>query len=173
MTRASITLMRTALEQSYARVGEDAICAQLVPYLDKHIPEERCHDEWLLRDLDALGLNRAEYLKRLPSHTVAALIGAQYYWIFHYHPVALLGYMELAEGYPPTIEHVDELINRTGFPSSAFRALRRHAVLDLQHRDELHDLLDSLPLNAEHLSLIGVSSLQSVHLASQAIREVV
>ena len=34
--------------------------------------------------------------------TAAALVGAQYYWIRHVHPVALLGYVMLLEGYPPS-----------------------------------------------------------------------
>ena len=51
---------------------------------------------------------------RPPSPTVAALVGAQYYWIEHVHPVGLLGYVLLLEGWPPTPETVEELRRRTG-----------------------------------------------------------
>ena len=49
----------------------------------------------------------------------------------------------------------------------------RHAKLDPGHRDDLDRLLDSLPLTAEQVSVIGVSALQTVHLSSKAVQEVV
>lgn len=100
-------------------------------------------------------------------------MGSQYYWIFHHHPVALLGYMEIAEGYPPTERQVADLMARTGYPRNAFRSLARHARLDLHHRDELHQVLDRLPLTSRHAAIVGVSALQTVHLASLALEELV
>ena len=155
-----------------ALAGTDPVAAELAPYLEKHIPEEM-HSHWLLEDLEALGRQRSEVLERQPSATVAAAVGSQYYWIFHYHPVALLGYMEVAEGYPPTIEQIEKLMAATGYPREAFRSLRRHARLDIHHRAELHEVLDSLPLTPAHTAIIGVSAMESVHLASRAIREIV
>ena len=38
----------------------------------------------------------------MPPPSVAGLVGSQYYWILHHHPVAFLGYVALMEGYPPT-----------------------------------------------------------------------
>ena len=29
----------------------------------------------------------------MPSPAVAALVGSQYYWLLHHHPVALLGFV--------------------------------------------------------------------------------
>ena len=171
MTRASVPLMEAALGQARALADRDPVAAALVPYLVKHIPEER-HAHWLLQDLEVLGFARDEVVQRPPSPTVAALVGSQYYWIFHYHPVALLGYMEIAEGYPPTAQQVETLIARTGYPANAFRSLSRHARLDLHHRDDLHEVLDSLPLTPQHSAIIGMSALQSVHLASLAIGEI-
>jgi hypothetical protein len=173
MIRASVPLMRAGADRSQALAETDPVAATLATYLTKHIPEEVNHDVWLLEDLEVLGWDRAAVLRRPPSPTVASLVGSQYYWIFHYHPVALLGYMEIMEGYPPTEEWVDELIAATGFPRQAFRGLSRHARLDIHHRHDLHAVLDDLPLSADHVAIIGVSALQSVHLAARALREVV
>ena len=76
---------------------------------------------------------------------IAALIGAVYYWIFHFHPVAVLGYLEL-EAYHPSVSGVEQLIERTGLPREGFRQLLLHAKLDVAHARELHRVLDSLPL---------------------------
>ena len=86
----------------------------------------------------------------MPSPSVAGLVGSQYYWIHHYHPVAFLGYVALMEGYPPTPELIDELIERSGHPREAFRTYLEHAELDPGHRDHLDRTLDSLPLEREH-----------------------
>ena len=107
------------------------------------------------------------------SETVAGLVGAQYYWIFHYHPVALLGYIALLEGYPPTGELVDELTARTGYGAEAFRTLRLHAELDPGHRDELDETLDALPLTPEQSTVLGLSAMYSVHMLARAIDDVI
>jgi hypothetical protein len=172
MTRATVPMMQVALDQARLLAPSDPVAAKMVPYLEKHIPEEM-HSHWVLEDLEALGYDRTAILRQLPSATVAALIGAQYYWIAHYHPVALFGYMEIAEGYPPTPEQVNAMIAATGYPAEAFRSLRRHAYLDLEHREELHAVLDSLPVLPEHAAVIGINALQSVELASRAIQEIV
>lgn len=172
MVRATVPLMEAALERSQALASADPVAALMAPYLAKHIPEED-HDYWVLEDLEALGYDRAEMLRRQPPPTVAAMVGCQYYWIFHHHPVALFGYMEIMEGYPPTVEQIDALVAATGYPRSAFRMLSRHVGLDLHHREELHEVLDSLPLSSTQSALVGLSALQSMQFGSRAIMEVV
>src|SRR5204863_60824 len=84
-------------------------------------------------------------LRRMPSPTVASMIGAQYYWVLHHHPVAMLGDMMVREGYPSGVETVETLMARSGYPRAAFRTMERHAHLDLHHRDDLIELLDGRP----------------------------
>jgi hypothetical protein len=171
--RASVPLMEAALAKARTTAADDPVSAALAPYLEEHIDEERDHDEWLLGDLEVLGRDRREILARPPSPTVAALVGAQYYWIFHYHPVTLLGYVSLLEGYPPSTELIQRLIDATGYPGEAFRTMIAHAELDPGHRDELNELLDSLPLTPEQSVALGVSAIQTVDLFTRAIDELV
>src|SRR3954466_13481051 len=91
--RASVPLMEAARERAETMAQDDPVSARLAVYLRGHISEELHHDDWLLDDLEVLGHDRTSTLNKPPSPTVAGLVGAQYYWIFHYHPVALLGYM--------------------------------------------------------------------------------
>lgn len=168
--RASVPLMERALER--ARAVDDPAATGLAEYLDHHIDEERGHDDWLLEDLKVLGRPRDEVLARPPSASVAALVGAQYYWIDHYHPVALLGYIGLLEGYPPTIADVDALMARTGYQREAFRTLIRHAELDPLHRDDFDEALDRLPLTAEQSAVIGLSGLYSINAFTRVVEDV-
>jgi hypothetical protein len=170
VVRASVPLMETALTIARTLPG-DPVAALLADYLEGHIPEEREHDEWLLGDLEFLGMPRDHVLSRLPSPTVAALVGSQYYWIRHVHPVALLGYILLLEGYPPTPRDVDRMQRSTGYGPEAFRTVRLHADLDPHHGDELDDVLDSLPLTEQQRTLLGLSALTSVQLISRAQQE--
>jgi hypothetical protein len=173
IVRASVPLMETALQQSRVAGPTDPVAAELAEYLEDHIPEELHHDEWLLDDLETLGIDRSAVLVRPPSPTVAALVGAQYYWIFHYHPVALLGYIEVLEGYPPLEDEIDDLISRTGHSRQAFRTLIGHAGLDPQHADELNSVLDHLHVTPEQSTVMGLSAMQTVHLLAEAVDEVV
>lgn len=169
--RASVPLMEAALAAAQARAENDPVAAQLVPYFSKHIPEERHHDEWLLEDMEVLGMSREQVLQRLPPPSVAALVGSQFYWIRHVHPVALLGYIGVMEGDPPSVKFLEYLVRRTGLPQQAFRTLFKHAHLDPYHRKDFDQALDRLPLSDQHTALVGVSAFQTVHWLRVVFRE--
>jgi hypothetical protein len=168
--RASVALLQTAAARCRALEGADPVAAALAPYYARHVKEED-HDYWALEDLEVLGVPRAEVLRRMPSPTVASMIGAQYYWVLHHHPVAMLGDMMVREGYPSSPAAVEALIARTGYPRAAFRTMERHSRLDLHHRDDLVELLDGLPLQEEHHAIMGVSALHTLDMMIQANRE--
>lgn len=170
--RASVPLMKTALKMVEGSCLNDRVAYQLADYLIQHIKEETGHDTWLLEDLASLGVTAEYALRRAPAPSIAALVGSQYYWILHHDPVALLGYIAVMEGYPPTIQRIDDLMSRTGLTPEGFRSLRKHALLDPHHRDELNALLDRMPLTLEQQALIGTSALHTAFSAAEALREV-
>jgi len=170
--RTSVPLMETARERALGLATDDPLAAELVDYLAQHIEEERDHDEWLLDDLELLGLERRKVLAHVPSATIARLVGAQYYWVLHYHPVALLGYFAVMEGYPPPPALVEDLIARTGYPREAFRTFAEHGELDPHHREELDEALDSLPLTREHEIVVGLSAMATAESLGRSIAEV-
>jgi hypothetical protein len=160
IVRSAVPLLEAARDR--ARELDDDVCALLAPYLARHAPEEAGHDVWLLEDLEALGADPVAAAARIPSPHVASLVGAQYYWLRHQHPVSILGHMAVVEGYPPQPGFADRLCELTGYPPEAFRALRRHEKLDIRHRRELYETIDALPLEPEHETLIGLSALHTV-----------
>jgi hypothetical protein len=166
--RASVPLMEAARDRSRSLPG-DPVAAIVAGYTERHIDEERDHDAWLLEDLASMGVDPATVVARPPSPTVAALVGSQYYWIHHFHPVALLGYMLLLEGYPPSLQDVERLRAGTGYGPGAFRTLLLHADLDPHHGEELDAVLDSLPLSSELRIVLGLSALTSVQLVTAAL----
>jgi pyrroloquinoline quinone (PQQ) biosynthesis protein C len=169
--RATVPLTEAALTRSRGLLDTDPLAAPLSSYLEEHVEEELHHDETLLDDIEVLGVDRASVVARMPSPAVAALVGAQYYWILHYHPVAFLGFVALMEGHPPTPELIETLIARTGFPREAFRTYIEHGELDPGHRDHLDRTIDSLALTREHESALGLSAIASAGLAARALAE--
>ena len=169
--RATVPLTRAAAQQARALPSDDPLAAPLVAYLDEHVDEELDHDEELLDDLELLGVDRASVLSRMPSPAVATLVGSQYYWLHHFHPVAFLGYVAFMEGSPPTPELVETLVARTGFAREAFNTFAEHAELDPGHRDHLDRVLDSLPLTAEQEAVLAISATSTSALATRALEE--
>ena len=169
--RASVPLMKAASSVA-AKAAEDPMSKLLHEYLEVHIEEEKHHDLWLLEDLESAGLTRSEVLGFTPSTSVAAMAGSQYYWIHHHHPVALLGYIRLLEGNPPSLEHVERLQAQSGLPETTFRTYRMHGELDPHHLKEFDDMLDSLPLTRAQLKLLDTSASFSADMLANAVSEI-
>jgi hypothetical protein len=160
ITRASVPLMATASEHA-KRAHNDEVCMCLAAYLERHIEEEMHHDEWTLQDLNSIGIASAHVLASTPLASVAALVGAQYYWVLHHHPIALLGYIAMLESNAPPMTLIEQWQAQTGLPESAFRTLRLHATIDPEHQDSLYSVIDSLPLTYSQERLIGMSAMHT------------
>jgi hypothetical protein len=156
--RANVPMMQAARDCARPRSSNDRAAAKLASYLDHHIGEEMHHDEWLLEDMEVLGFKRDAVWKRIPPVEVAALVGAQFYWIQYAHPVAILGYIAALECDPTPESAVEEAIRNSGLPAAAFRTILMHSRLDPLHRDDFNAMLDGLPLTEDQSSLIGISA---------------
>jgi Iron-containing redox enzyme len=168
-------LLEMALARARALGGDDAVAAGLAEYLERHIPEETHGDEPgqdVLDDLEALGIDTTELRARPLPPKIAAVIGTQAFWIWHAHPVAVLGFLEI-EAYHPDPASVERLIEKTGLPREGFRQLLLHAKLDAEHAAELHRVLDALPLELYHEQLVGLSALQTIALLNDVGLEIV
>jgi pyrroloquinoline quinone (PQQ) biosynthesis protein C len=168
-----VPLTEAALRQSRDADGADPLAEPLAEYLAEHVEEELNHDETLLGDLEVLGIDRQSVLEQIPAPEVAALVGQQYYWILHFHPVAFLGYVAVMEGFPPTPALIETLIQRTALPRAAFTTFVEHSELDPGHRDHLDRTLDSLPLEDRHEAALGVSAIATAAMAARSLERIV
>jgi hypothetical protein len=170
ITRASGPLMAAARQACRLREGDPA-AAELAAYLERHIEEERHHDLWLLEDLESIGVSRTAVLAPAPPPAVAAMVGAQYYWIQHHDPVALIGYMLMLECNAPTPETLADLKRRSGLPESFFRTHRIHAELDPEHQSDLLDLAIALPLSPARRQLIDDSIMHTLECMADCLAD--
>lgn len=161
VTASSAPAMRAAADRCAAGLGDDPLAAWLQDYYREHAEEEAGHEQWMLNDLASLGVPRERVLQRLPYASVAALVGVQYYWMFHVHPIAYLGYIAVVEA-PTSIDFLEEVSHRTGIPLSSMFGHVMHARLDPDHVAEFDAALDSLPLLPHHQDLLTVSAIATV-----------
>lgn len=170
--RSGLALMATARDRASA-LSDDPVAETTALYLEEHIREEKDHDEWLLQDIESMGISPDEVLNTTPCPAVVSLLGAQYFWIFHAHPVAVFGYLVVLEGYPPLSQQLNEIRMRTGFPESAFRCLQAHAEDDPGHIAMLNRTLDELPLTADQIKFIGLSALHTVDAVAEVFEQLI
>ena len=161
VTVASAPAMRLAARCCAEAGKDDPLNEWLREYYLEHAAEEEDHGEWLLDDLSRLGVARERVLERLPYPSVAALVGSQYYWMQHVHPIAYLGFIAVLEA-PAQMEFLQEVSERSGIPLDCMSCHVRHAELDLGHVAEFDATLDSLPLTPEHRDLITVSAITTI-----------
>jgi hypothetical protein len=161
VTSTAASLMRAAAARAAQVAGGDPLAAMLEGYYLEHAAEETGHEEWLLNDLRSMGVAREQVLERLPYTSVAALVGTQYYWALHVHPIAFLGFLAVLES-PAQMEFLEEVSGRTGIPLSSMSAHVMHAELDPAHVAEFDVMLDGLVLNAAQQELLTVSAITTI-----------
>jgi len=173
VTCAMLELMEAALAR--ARDLEDEVAVGLAEYLERHIVEEVHHEDpggAVLDDLRALGADPDRLVAEAQSAKIATLVAAEHGRIADEHPIAVLGFLEL-EAFHTELPAVELLISRTGLPREGFTQLLLHAKLDAVHARQLHEVLDSLPLEAWHDQLVGLSALTTVGTVADALLDVV
>lgn len=162
VVRASVPLMEFARDRCRGdAAGDDPVRAVLGRYLPAHVERELHHDEWLERDMACAGLDPEQELTRLPPTAVADLVGAQYYWIAHHHPICLLGYIAVLELHAPPPALAGLLAERTGLPAPAFRTLRSHAEIDAEHSTAVLAVLDEAAPPARLRRAVRLSALHT------------
>ena len=158
--RASTPLLRTAEQEATRRAAAgDAVADGLIDHFHRHDHDEGDLDA-LLDDYAALDRNPAEVLTRPPASAVAAMVGAVHYWVVHFHPVALIGYLAVMDRDPPTPALIDALRERAGVAPSGNSPRRQdgrpHAG------DDVWTLLDRLPLTTHQLDVVTSAALHTV-----------
>lgn len=168
--RSTVPLLRFAEECARGLGPNDTSALHLASYYGRHADEELHHDEWLLADMEAIGMRPEEVQARVPPASVADMVGAQYYWAAHAHPVALIGYLLVLEGNPPDAGQLAGIQRRHGIPREGLRTLLKHATVDPHHAADLCEFIDALPLRKEELSLITLSAWHTIEKVCEGFR---
>jgi pyrroloquinoline quinone (PQQ) biosynthesis protein C len=142
----------------------------LAEYLAHHREEETDHDQWLLRDLERLGLDAERVRAKPPLRETIGLVGAQLYAIGH-APARLghLGYIYALESSAVPAEAVDRLADRLGLPRAALSTFRAHGELDPGHEAELTDAIARFVTTPAEREAVCINAEMSLRFLSELV----
>jgi pyrroloquinoline quinone (PQQ) biosynthesis protein C len=120
---------------------------QIRYFLYDHMKEEAGHEEWVLNDLDAMGVDRPYAISCPPTFLVSALIGYNYWTADRRHPCAVLGMVYALEviasvyGGPITSAIRESLLLES---DRGISFISSHATLDAEHMAELRMVMNRI-----------------------------
>ena len=134
-------------------------------FLYGHMHEESGHEEWVMNDLAAVGVERAAALAYAPSFHVMALNGYNYWSADRRHPCSVLGMMYTLEVIAsvyggPFASAIRESLLLEGDRGVSF--ISSHATMDAQHMADLRVVLNTVTDKVAHEAVVE-SALVNFH----------
>jgi pyrroloquinoline quinone (PQQ) biosynthesis protein C len=116
-------------------------------FLYEHMHEESGHEEWVLNDLEAMGVDRKDAEASKPSHFIATLSGYNYWSADRRHPCSVLGMLYALEVIAsvyggPFASAIRESLLLKGDRGVSF--ISSHATMDTEHMIALRKILNTL-----------------------------
>ena len=139
---------------------------QLRMFLYEHMHEERGHEQWVVHDLEAIGVPPARTRSHRPSADTLALNGYNYWAADRRNPCSALGMLYALEVIAsvygsPFAEAIRESLLLQGDNGVSF--ISSHASLDAQHMAELRQIMSSLKDEASHEAVIESAQVNFHH----------
>lgn len=112
----------------------------------EYIHEELGHDEWILNDLAACGVDAEQVRRGRPSIPTELMVSYAYDMIARVNPVGFFGMVHVLEGTSISIARraADTIREALGLPKSAFSYLYSHGALDLEHMKFFENLMNRI-----------------------------
>ena len=122
----------------------------------EYIEEEVGHQEWILDDLQALGVPRTAVINAGPSPATELMVAYAYDTIHRGNPVGFFGMVLVLEGTSVALatRAADVIEGTLGLPKKAFRYLRSHGSLDIEHTGFFEGLMDRLHEPADQAAVV-------------------
>ena len=110
----------------------------------EYIEEELGHEEWILNDLAACGVDKESIRDSQPALATELMVSYAYDVINRVNPLGFFGMVHVLEGTSiATADKVADAVQSTlSLPNSAFTYLRSHGALDQEHVKFFASLMD-------------------------------
>ena len=112
----------------------------------EYISEEVGHQEWILNDLAACGIDKEHVRHGRPALATELMVAYAYDTIQRGNPLGFFGMVHVLEGTSIAIADraADAIAEATGLPRKAFTYLRSHGGLDVEHVKFFTGLMDRI-----------------------------
>ena len=126
-------------------------------FLYEHMQEESGHEQWVMNDLEAVGVSQTTLLTHEPSLHTLALTGYNYWSADRRHPCSVLGMMYTLEVIAsvyggPFSSAIRESLLLQGDRGVSF--ISSHAEMDAEHMAELRVLLNKVTSDEARAAII-------------------
>ena len=120
---------------------------QIRYFLYEHMHEEMGHEQWVVNDLEAVGVAPAQSVQHAPAPYTLALNGYNYWAAERRHPCSVLGMLYALEVIAsvyggPFASAISESLLLEGERGISF--IGSHATMDAKHMAELREILNTL-----------------------------
>ena len=116
-------------------------------FLYEHMHEEKGHEQWVMNDLEVIGVTAKDALAYQPSRRILAFVGYNYWAADRKHPLSALGMVYALEvvasvyGGPMTAAIKESLLLEA---DRGISFVSSHAELDAQHMAQLRVVLNGV-----------------------------
>ncbi len=124
--------------------------------LAEYIEEELGHEEWILNDIEACGINKESIRHSQPALATELMVAYAYDVINRVNPVGLFGMVHVLEGtsIATADKAADGIQSALSLPDAAFTYLRSHGALDQQHVKFFESLMNKITDNEQQECII-------------------
>ena len=128
----------------------------LLSALDEYIEEEQGHDEWILDDLKACGVDAEAVRHGRPGHAAEVMVAYAYDTIARGNPLGFFGMVHVLEGSSVALALIaaDRIQQNLQLPNGAFSYLRSHGTLDQEHTKDFERLMDQIDDAADQADIV-------------------
>jgi len=129
----------------------------LQEHLVHYVEEELGHDEWILSDLQALGVDSSIVRAGTPSSPTDAMVAYAYDVVMRRNPVGFLGMVHVLEGASASLalSAADAIQRSLALPSQAMTYLRSHGHLDQRHVEDFAAIVDRLDRSVDMPAIVS------------------
>jgi len=127
----------------------------------RYIEEEVGHQEWILNDLEACGVDKEAVRNGRPGQATELMVSYAYDSISRRNPVSFFGMVLVLEGTSINLAtHAAEAIrNRLELPKKAFSYLSSHGSLDIEHMGFFEDLMNRVDDEGDQQAIIHMAGM--------------
>ena len=124
--------------------------------LAEYIEEELGHQEWILNDLAACGVDKERVRNNAPAFETELMVAYAYDVINRVNPLGFFGMVHVLEGTSVTTADraADGIQKALSLPDEAFSYLRSHGALDQEHVQFFESLMNKISESDEQRLII-------------------
>jgi pyrroloquinoline quinone (PQQ) biosynthesis protein C len=122
----------------------------------EYIEEEIGHQEWILNDLQACGVDKEKIRNSEPNIETELMLSYAYDTVTRNNPVGLFGMVNVLEGTSITLatKAASIIQNKLNLDDKAFSYLNSHGSLDIKHVEFYEGLMNKLDNDSDKQAII-------------------